>query len=65
MVTFHFPIPGIRISDYTYDLPNRIARYPLPVRHDSKLLVAGMNKLPMNISETFLDCTASGKFTDF
>lgn len=40
METFHFPIPGIRISDYTYDLPeNRIARYPLPVRHDSKLLV--------------------------
>ncbi|MFA6651877.1 MAG: S-adenosylmethionine:tRNA ribosyltransferase-isomerase [Bacteroidales bacterium] len=40
METFHFPIPGIRISDYTYDLPeNRIARYPLPIRHDSKLLV--------------------------
>lgn len=40
METFHFPIPGIRISDYTYDLPeNRIARYPLPVRHDSKLLI--------------------------
>jgi S-adenosylmethionine:tRNA ribosyltransferase-isomerase len=40
METFHFPIPGVRISDYTYDLPeNRIARYPLPVRHDSKMLV--------------------------
>jgi len=40
MESFHFPIPGIRISDYTYNLPeNRIARYPLPVRHDSKLLV--------------------------
>lgn len=40
MESFHFPIPGIRISDYTYQLPeHRIARYPLPVRHDSKLLV--------------------------
>lgn len=40
MNTFHFHIPGIRISDYTYELPDhRIARYPLPVRHDSKLLL--------------------------
>jgi len=33
--------PGnIRISDYTYDLPgDRIAKYPLPVRDISKLLV--------------------------
>lgn len=40
MESLLFPIPGIRISDYTYQLPDhRIARYPLPVRHDSKLLV--------------------------
>jgi S-adenosylmethionine:tRNA ribosyltransferase-isomerase len=39
MTVFHFPIPGVRIGDYTYDLPEqKIAKYPLAVRHDSKLL---------------------------
>lgn len=33
-------IPDIRISDYSYDLPDeRIAKYPLPERDSSKLLV--------------------------
>ena len=32
-------IPSIRISDYSYDLPDeRIAKYPLPERDSSKLL---------------------------
>ncbi len=32
--------PKIKISDYSYDLPqNRIARYPLPQRDSSKLLL--------------------------
>ena len=40
MTTFHIPIPGVRIRDYSYELPdNKIAKYPLPVRHDSKLLL--------------------------
>ena len=39
MTTFHFSVPGVRIDDYTYELPDqKIAKYPLPVRHDSKLL---------------------------
>lgn len=34
------PVPKININDYTYDLPlNRIAKYPLEERDQSKLLV--------------------------
>ncbi|MFA7034642.1 MAG: S-adenosylmethionine:tRNA ribosyltransferase-isomerase, partial [Bacteroidales bacterium] len=39
--------PKIRIQDYTYNLPEeRIAKYPLPNRDDSKLLVytKGVNR---------------------
>ena len=33
-------IPSIKIEDYSYDLPDeRIAKYPLPERDSSKLLV--------------------------
>ena len=32
-------IPNIKIEDYNYNLPNeRIAKYPLPIRDESKLL---------------------------
>jgi S-adenosylmethionine:tRNA ribosyltransferase-isomerase len=46
------PVPKIRINDYTYDLPlNRIAKYPLEERDQSKLLICDDN----SISHTFFD----------
>lgn len=46
MPSFYIPIPGISMDDYSYDLPEeRIAKYPLPVRHDSKLLVLKDEKI--------------------
>lgn len=42
--------PEIRISDYTYPLPQeRIAKYPLPVRDQSKLLVFSEGNLEDDI----------------
>lgn len=42
--------PEIKISDYTYPLPQeRIAKYPLPVRDQSKLLVFSDGKLEDDI----------------
>ena len=44
-------VQDIRIEDYTYNLPeDRIARYPLPQRDDSKLLVYtnGSGRRPEN-----------------
>ena len=47
----------IHISDYNYPLPEeRIAKFPLPVRDQSKLLVYRNG----NINETRCWCTATG-----
>lgn len=40
MISTEFSVPSLRISDYTYILPeDRVAKYPLPERDASKLLV--------------------------
>ena len=58
--------PEIKISDYTYPLPQeRIAKYPLPVRDQSKLLVFSDGKLEDDIFRTLPNHISGNSFMVF
>jgi S-adenosylmethionine:tRNA ribosyltransferase-isomerase len=56
----------IKISDYTYHLPEgRIAKYPLPERDQSKLLVYDKGNISENIYRNISHYIAPGSFVVF
>ena len=54
---FHFmTMQNIKLSDYTYDLPDeRIAKFPLPKRDESKLLVYQQGEISHTVFKNITD----------
>ncbi len=58
--------PKIKIRDYTYALPeNRIAKYPLEKRDDSKLLISHPNKISEDSFKNIVDYLPSDSLMVF
>lgn len=58
--------PKIKISDYTYDLPSeRIAKYPLPQRDSSKLLIYNSGKIRHTVFRNISDELPADSFMVF